>query len=34
MDARRAEGFALLALQVFATLSAIGGGFALVKRND
>ncbi|MGA7671447.1 MAG: hypothetical protein WBW04_13560 [Nitrolancea sp.] len=31
MDARRAEGFALLALQVFATLSAIGGGFALAN---
>ena len=31
MDARRAEGFALLALQVFAALSALGGGFALAN---
>ncbi len=30
MESRRAEGIALLALQVFATLSAIAGGAALV----
>ncbi len=30
MTARRAEGIALLALQVFATLSAIAGGIALL----